>query len=137
MVLSRQNLAAGPGRLPIFFGVIPADAALRAAGKKAKQIQNKAAAKVGTEKSGCWRGVPKRGSAKKWVPQMVGVANGFEPKCDKKRSRKEDTAIAREQKMWGKKGCEEKGGAAAFVAVDCERRRRSYGLPKAIYRAHP
>ena len=34
---------------------------------------------------------------------MVGVANGFEPKCDKKRSRKEDTTIAREQKNVGKK----------------------------------
>ena len=127
MVLSRQNLTAGPGRLPIFSGVIPADAALRGAGKQAKQIQNKAAAKVGTEKSGCLRGVPKRGSAKSgyhkwWASQMGSSLN-----ATKKEGGKGTPQSPANKKCGEKKDAKKKA----------ERRRRSYGLPKAIYRAHP
>ena len=134
MVLSRQNLTAGPGQLPIFSGVIPADAALRGAGKKAKQIQNKAAAKVGTEKSGRCSGnhSAKSGYRKLWASQVGSSLN-----VTKKDRGKRTPQSPANKKMREKNGREEKGGAAAFVAVDCERRRRSYGHPKAIYRAHP
>ena len=101
MVLSRQNLAAGP--VTNFFWRNPGRRRASRGGKKGKANTKQSGGESRYREKRVLQRSTKTGFSKKWVPQMVCVANGFEPKCDKKRARKEDTAIAREQKNVGEK----------------------------------